>query len=237
LPLRASSSGQNAAENAIVAQLSDVMGPQTAQVLQSAVTSATKKSSGTIATIVGVITLVVTASGVFGETLSTLNAIWKAVTVSRLIRARAASLGLVAALGLPLIVSLVVSEALTAFGSYPDSILPIGELFFPAMNSLISLLPIFILFAAIYKVLPDRHLEWRDVIVGGLITAVLFNIGKSLIGWYTGSSAVASSYGAAGALIIPLLWIYYSIQLFLLGAEVTKIYANHHGSKQADSRR
>ena len=229
--------GQDASKNAIVAQLSDLIGPQTADVLRSAVASAASKSSGTIATIVGVITLTVTASGIFAEIQSTLNAIWKAepkgMTVSRLIRARAASLGLVAALGL-LIISLVVSAALTAVGNYLDSILPFGQSPFPAMNFLISLLLISILFAAIYKVSPDRHLEWRDVIVGGVVTAVLFNIGKSLIGWYTGSSAVASSYGAAGALIILLLWVYYSIQLFLLGAEFTKLYANHHGSKQAE---
>jgi membrane protein len=229
--------GQDAAENAIVTQLSDLMGPQTAEVLQSAVASAARKSSGTIATIVGVITLTVTASGVFGELQSTLNAIWKTeptgMTVSRLIRARAASLGLVAALGLVLIVSLAVSGALTAFGNYLDSMLPSGELLFPAMNFLASLLPISVLFATIYKVLPDRHLEWRDVVVGGVVTAILFNIGNSLIGWYIGSSAAASSYGAAGALIALLLWVYYSIQLFLLGAEFTKIYANRHGSKQA----
>jgi membrane protein len=230
--------GQEAAENAIVTQLSDLIGPQAAEILQSAVASVASKSSGTIATIVGVITLMVTASGVFAEMQSTLNAIWKAeptaMTVSRLIRARAASLGLIAALGLLLIVSLAVSAALTAFGHYLDSILPLGELLFPAMNFLVSLLPISLLFGAIYKVLPDRHLEWRDVVVGAVVTAALFNIGKSLIGWYIGSTAVASSYGAAGALIILLLWVYYSIQLFLLGAEFTKIYANHHGSMQAE---
>jgi membrane protein len=230
--------GQDAAENAIVVELGDLMGPQTAEVLQSAVASAASKSSGTIATIVGIITLIVTASGVFGEMQSALNAIWKAepkgMTVSRLIRARAASLGLVAALGLLLIVSLAVSAALTAFGNYIDSILPSGELLFPAMNFLVSLLPISVLFAAIYKVLPDRHLEWRDVVAGGVVTAVLFNVGKSLIGWYIGSSAVASSYGAAGALIVLLLWVYYSVQLFLLGAEFTKIYGNRHGGKRAE---
>jgi membrane protein len=230
--------GQDAAENAIVMQLSDLMGPQTAKVLQSAVASAASKSSGTIATIIGVITLMATASGVFGEMQSTLNAIWKAepkgVTVSRLIRARAASLGLVAALGLFLIVSLAVSAALTAFGKYLNSILPFGEMVLPAMNFLVSLLAISVLFAVIYKVLPDRYIEWPDVVVGGVVTAALFNIGKSLIGWYIGSSAVASSYGAAGALIVLLLWVYYSVQLFLLGAEFTKIYANRHGSKQAE---
>ena len=89
-----------------------------------------------------------------------------------------------------------------------------------------------LLFAAIYKVLPDRHLEWGDVIVGALVTAILFTVGKSLISWYIGSSAVASSFGAAGALIVLLLWVYYSAQIFLLGAEFTKVYANRHGSKR-----
>jgi membrane protein len=171
------------------------------------VASAASQSSGTIATIVGIITLMVTASGVFGEMQSMLNAIWKVeprgMTVSRLIRARAASLDLVVALGLLLIVSLMVSAALTAFRNDLDAVLPFGELPFPPMNFLVSLLPI----AVIYNVLPDRHPEWHDVALGGLVTAALFKIGKSLIGWYIGSSAVASSYGAAGALILILLWV------------------------------
>jgi membrane protein len=130
---------------------------------------------------------------------------------------RAASLGLVAALGFFLMVSLVVSAALTAFGNQINSILPFGRLLLSGLNFAISSLLISILFAAIYKVLPDRHLEWRDVAVGAVVTAVLFTIGKSLIGLYIGSSAVASSYGAAGALIVLLLWVYYFAQIFLLG--------------------
>src|SRR6266567_5686828 len=200
--------GQDAAQNAITAQLSGLMGQQTAEVLQTAVASAASKSSGIVATIIGIITLVITASGVFGEMQTALNAIWKAKrkgsTVSRLIRARAASLGLVAALGFLLIVSLVVSTALTAFGNYLDSILPFGKIIMTVLN----------------------------VVVGATVTAVLFTIGKSLISWYIGSSAVASSFGAAGALIVLLLWVYYSAQIFLLGAEFTKVYANTHGSKQ-----
>jgi membrane protein len=229
--------GRDAAQNAIIGQLSGLMGSQAADVLQSAVASASGASSGIIATILGMMTLMITASGVFGELQSTLNAIWKAeptglTTVSRLIRARAASLGLVAALGFLLMVSLVVSAALTAFGNYLNSALPFGALLLAGMHFVVSLLLISALFAAIYKVLPDRHLEWRDVVVGGFVTAILFNIGKSLIGWYIGSSAVASSYGAAGALIVLLLWVYYSIQIFLLGAEFTKSYANRHGSSR-----
>jgi membrane protein len=230
--------GRDAAQNAITAQLSGLMGQQTAEVLQSAVASAASKSSGIVATVVGIITLFATASGVFGEMQSALNAIWKAhptgTTVSRLVRARAASLGLVAALGFLLMVSLVVSAALTAFGNQINSILPFGRLLLSGLNFVVSLLLISVLFAAIYKVLPDRHLEWRDVVVGAIVTAVLFTIGKSLIGLYIGSSAVASSYGAAGALIVLLLWVYYSAQIFLLGAEFTKVYANRHGSKQEE---
>src|SRR5512133_930746 len=101
-----------------------------------------------------------------------------------------------------------------------------------SINVVISLALISLLFAAVFKVLPDRPLKWRDVIIGAVVTAILFTIGKSLIGWYIGSSAVASTYGAAGGLIVLLLWVYYSAQIFLLGAEFTKIYANRHGSKQ-----
>jgi membrane protein len=228
--------GRDAAQNAITEQLSGLMGQQTAEVLQTAVASAASKSSGVVATIIGIIILMVTASGVFGEMQTALNVIWKAkpegTTVSRLIRARAASLGLVAALGFLLMVSLVVSTVLTAFGNYLDSILPFGKVILTVLNVVVSLVLISFLFAAIYKVLPDRNLEWGDVVVGAIVTGVLFTIGKSLISWYIGSSAVASSFGAAGALIVLLLWVYYSAQIFLLGAEFTKVYANTHGSKQ-----
>src|SRR5512132_973004 len=202
--------GQDAAQNAITAQFSDLMGRQTAEVLQSAVASAAGKSSSILATIIGVATLVATASGIFGEMQAALNSIWKtkpqATTVSRLIRARAVSLGLVAALGFLLIVSLVISAGLTAFGNYLDTVLPMGKLILPVLNFVVSVLLLAILFGAIYKVLPDRSLQWTDVVTGALVTSVLFNVGKSLIAWYIGSSAVASSYGAAGGLIVLLLW-------------------------------
>jgi membrane protein len=226
--------GREAAQNAISGQLTGLMGQQTADVLQAAIASAAGKSSSILASMVGIATLVLTASGVFGEMQSTLNAIWKteprATTVSRLIQARAVSLGLVAALGFLLIVSLAVSAGLTAFGNYLDSIMPIGRFILPVLNVVVSFALLGVLFAAIYKVLPDRPLEWRDVIFGAVVTAILFTIGKSLIGLYLGSSAIASSYGAAGGLIVLLLWVYYSVMIFLLGAEFTKTYANRHGS-------
>ena len=228
--------GQEAAQGAILDQLSGLMGRQAADVLQAALASASTKSSGIVATIVGLVTLLATASGVFGEMQTALNRIWRAEpksgTLSRLVRARAASLGLVAALGFLLAVSLVASAGLTALGASINARLPFGEAILSIVNFAVSLALLSVLFAAIYKVLPDRPIEWRDVTVGAVMTALLFTLGKTLIGWYLGSSAVASSYGAAGGLIVLLLWVYYSVQIFLLGAEFTKIFANRHGSKQ-----
>jgi membrane protein len=226
--------GHDAAQGALTAQLSGLMGQQTADLLQSAVASSGNPSSGTLATIIGVVTVIATASGVFSEMQGALNAIWKTepegTAVSRLIRARIASLGLVAGLGFLLIASLAVSAGITALSDHLNALLPFGTLIASVMNTVVSIALLSALFAAIYKVLPDRHLEWRDVLFGAAVTSVLFTIGKSLIGWYVGSSAVASTYGAAGALIILLLWVYYSAQIFLLGAEVTKAYANQRGS-------
>jgi membrane protein len=223
--------GHDAAQNAITGQLSELMGDQTAQLLQAAVASASKKSSGAIATLIGLVTLILTASGVFGEMQSALNAIWKAepsgTAITRLIRARAVSLGLVAALGFLLLVSLVVSTFLTAFGNQLNAVLPFGKLILSSFNLVVSLGLITVLFAAIYKILPDRPMSWKDVILGAVITTLLFTAGKSLIALYIGSSATVSSYGAAGALIALLLWVYYSAQIFLLGAEFTKAYASY----------
>jgi membrane protein len=230
--------GQDAAQNALAGQFEMLMGHESATMLQGAIQNAGQKSSGILATIIGAATLLITASGVFGEMQSALNAIWKAdsngTTVSRLIRARAASLGIVAALGFLLLVSLAISAALTALGDYINAYLPFGKLILSALNAVVSFLLISVLFAAIYKVLPDRKLEWRDVVIGAVVTSVLFLIGKSIIGWYLGASATASTYGAAGALIVVLLWVYYSSQIFLLGAEFTKVYAARHGSQRED---
>ncbi|MBZ9747701.1 YihY/virulence factor BrkB family protein [Mesorhizobium sp. CO1-1-7] len=228
--------GQSAARDAVAGQLTGLMGGQSADVIQSVLQSASNRSSGAIATIVGLVTLLLTASGVFGEMQTALNEIWKAKpqggSVSRLIRARTASLGLVIALGFLLIVSLAVSAAITALGDTINRLLPFGSILIEGLNVLISYLLIAVLFAAIYKVLPDRHLEWRDVWFGAFVTAALFTAGKSLIGLYLGSSAMGSSFGAASALIIVLLWIYYSSLIFLLGAEFTHAYSFEHGSRR-----
>jgi membrane protein len=229
--------GQAAAEDAIASQASGLMGRAAAEVLQNAIRSASGVSSGIIATVLGLATLVVTASGVFGEIQSSLNTIWKTrprgTTMAQLVRARLLSLGLVLMLGFLLMLSLVISAVLTALGDTIERHLPYGKLVLWGLNALISFVLITALFAAIYKVLPDRRLLWRDVITGAVATSLLFSIGRWGISLYLGSSAVASSYGAAGALLVLLLWIYYSAQIFLLGAEFTKIYASHKGSQRA----
>ncbi len=228
--------GQKAAQGAIVGELQDLMGKQGAEAVQTMLASAGNKSSGILATVIGLVTLLITATGVLGEMQSSLNAIWKAQGqsgVTGLLRARAASLGLIAALGFLLIVSLVASTVLTAVGSYLNAFVPGARVILGVVNFVVSFLLISVLFAAVYKILPDRQLRYKDVAVGALVTAFLFTVGKTLIGLYIGSSTVASSYGAAGALVIVLLWIYYSSQIFLLGAEFTKVWASHHGSAEA----
>jgi membrane protein len=137
-----------------------------------------------------------------------------------------------AALGFLLMVSLAVSAALTAFAERINVALPFGGIILSALNILVSLALISFLFAAVFKVLPDSDLQWRDVAVGAVITAILFVAGKSLIGWYVGSSAVASTYGAAAGLIVLLLWVYYTSQIFLFGAELARAYASLHGSQR-----
>ena len=228
--------GEEAAQGAMVGQLRGMMGDQAAEAVQAMIASAGNKTSGIWATAIGIVTLLVTATGVFGEMQASLNVIWKAqgpTGVTGILKARAASLGLVATLGFLLLVSLVVSAALTALGGTMHRIVPGVETLLHLANFAVSFLMVSALFAAIYKILPDRQLRWKDVAVGALTTAFLFTVGKTLIGLYIGSSSVASSYGAAGALVVVLLWIYYSSQIFLLGAEFTKVWASHHGSAEA----
>ena len=229
--------GRQAAQDKIANELSGLMGRQTADVLQSAIAGAADKSSGIIATIIGIVTLVATASGLFVEIQSALNTIWKAnpqgTTVSRLVRARIASLSLIAVTGFLLTVSLVVSAALTSFQNEVNRFLPFSNIILTILNVTISLALISILFAAVYKVLPDRDIDWRNVIVGAVVTAILFSVGKSLIGFYIGNTSLASSYGAAGGLLVLLLWVYYSAQIFLIGAEFTKVYSSRYGSTNA----
>lgn len=226
--------GREAAELAISAQLNGLLGPQGADLLKATIENASR-SDGAIAAVLAVGTLIVAASGVFGEMQSTLNLIWKAppqrTSLFSIARTRLASLGLVASLGFLLLVSLAASAAISAVGGIVTRNLPFGEFALSLLNTVVSLALIAILFGAIFKILPDRALSWRDVTSGALVTALLFTIGKSLIGWYLGTSAIASSYGAAGSMIVLLLWVFYSSAIFLFGAEITRAVAVRFGSR------
>ena len=231
--------GRDAAEAAIVAQLSGLMGESTAKALEEIVHKVGDREGGVWATVVGIGALILTATGVFGEVQSALNVVWKAKdsktkqrqsTLSRLARARAASLGLVVTSGFLITVSLATSAALEALSGYLRGVFPGAEIVLTVVDFVISTALIGFMFAAIYKVLPDKPVAWRDVAIGALVTALLFEVGKYLIALYIGKSDVAATYGAAGALVVLLLWIYYTAQIFLLGAEFTRAYARRYGS-------
>ena len=227
--------GEEAVRSAVAEQLRALVGREGAEAVQAMVRGVGEGGSqGTdgVPALVSVGVLLVTASGVFAELQGALNVIWKAVTLSYLLRARALSIGLVAATDFLLLVSLLASAALAALWTWVGGMLPAAATLLGAAGFLVSFALTAALFAAIYKVLPDRRLEWRDVAVGAVGTALLFNIGKALIGWYIGGSGMARSYGAAGALVVVLLWVYYSAQVFLLGAEFTRAWAGLEGSKQ-----
>src|SRR5437764_2409578 len=226
--------GREAAQAAIMGQFSGLMGKGSGDALGSMLQSAGSQSqkSGTIATIIGLVTLLITASGAFGEIQSSLNKIWKAqpkAGLTRLVRARIASMGLVMTLGFLLVVSLAVSAGLAALGHWVEGVFPGAKVLMAVVSVVITLVLLSAVFAAIYKFLPDKPIAWRDVIVGAVATAILFTIGKSLIGIYIGRMNVAESYGTAGSLIVILLWIYYSTVTFLLGAEFTCVYAERFG--------
>jgi membrane protein len=216
--------GQDAVRGSLVQQLGGLFGQQGGELIQSMLASSSDEKSGATASVLGAATVLVTASGVFSEMQTGLNQTWQVQPpdqpVLLMLRARAASLGLVAALGFLLMVSLAASTALAALGTYLDSLESFAPLVLAALNTLISLGLFTLLFAAIYKVLPDTPISWREVGIGALTTAVLFTIG-----WYLGTTAASSGYGAAGALVLVLLWAYYCSQIFLFGAELTRAIA------------
>ena len=232
--------GEDAAQGALTGQIQGLIGQQGADLVQSMVKGASNRHAGTIATVIGIIVLIILSTGVFAELQADLNAIWKAEapasvseSVSAIVKTRAISLGLVAALGFLLLVSLVVSAALAAVSQQVNAAFPGAAVLFRIASVVVTFILIAVMFAAIYKVLPDKLLSWHDVGVGAIATALLFTGGKFLIGLYIGTTTIASSYGAAGTAIVLLLWIYYSAEIFLLGAEFTKIYARHRGDPAA----
>jgi len=233
--------GEDAARGAVVHQISGLMGKTGADAIQAMLQGAANRKSGILATAIGGVTLLVASSGVFGEMQTALNAIWKTTApdgaIRALVRARLQSLGLVLALGFLLLVSLVISAALAAVGTWLNGRLPDMPPLLHVANILVSFALVTATFAAIYKVLPDTAIAWHDVGIGAAVTALLFTVGKNLIGQYIGSASIATTYGAAGAVGIVLVWIYYSSQIFLLGAEFTRAYAEQKGSRVGTTQR
>ena len=228
--------GQGIARGEIHQQISSMIGPQAAAEVQMVLMRAHRPTAGLVATVISVVTLLLSADTALVELKSGLDEIWGVAVDSRrwywaYLRTRLVSIALILALGLLLLASLLFSAALGALEAVSRGIIVVGVIL-KWTNSLISFGLAALLFATVYKVLPSVRLAWKDVAVGALITATLFIVGKYAIGVYLGSSTVASTYGAAGSLIVVLLWVYYSAQIFLLGAELTRGYACQFGSRR-----
>ena len=227
--------GEEAAQGQILAQVQDLVGFAGAQAVAAAIESARRADGSAIATGLGVITLLFGLWGVFGELQDALNTIWGVTTkpgrgLIGVIRERFWSFPMVVGVGFLLLVSLAASAGLAAFGKLFSRLLPLPVAMLETANALLSFVVITVLFALIYKLLPEVKVPWRSVWIGAAVAATLFTIGKSLIGLYLGRSTVATVYGAAGSLIVLLLWVYYSAQIVFFGAEFTKVYSRRFGA-------
>jgi membrane protein len=229
--------GREAAQGQIFEQLRALIGETSAAAMQDVVESANSKPvTGLFATIVGFITLIIGASGVFAQLQASLNAIWRVEPkpgrgLWGLIQDRVLSFGFILVVGFLLLISLILTAIIAFIGEWFGGFVPGVETLIQVLNAILSLAIITLLFATIFKFLPDVKIAWRDVWIGALITAALFTAGKEILGLYLGRSGVASSYGAAGSLIVLLLWVYYSAQIVFFGAEFTKAYASRFGSR------
>jgi membrane protein len=232
--------GPDAARGEIFAELRNVIGDEGAAAAESLLRSLNKPAQGVVGTIVGLATLIVGAASVFGELQNALDRIWRAPARPgagwwSLLRARLLTFGMVLGIGFLLVVSLLASTAIAAFGKRFAHVFGGWAIVAEALNFVVSLAVVTALFAMIYKILPRVRIGWRDVWVGAAVTALLFSLGKSLIGLYLGRSGAASGFGAAGSLILIIVWTYYSAQIFLLGAEFTHVYAHARGSRCPDA--
>jgi membrane protein len=227
--------GEQAARGEILEQLSGLVGADSAATVESLLEGLNQPRSGMLGTAIGLVVLLIGATTVFAELQDAMDRIWRAPArprggIFKLLRARLLSLGLVLGIGFLLMVSLVISAALSALGKWWAPWFGDVALLAAAVNFTVSFALITAMFAMIYKWIPRVKVDWRDVWIGSAITALLFTLGKTLIGMYIGRSGVASPFGAAASLVVLLLWVYYSAQIFLFGAEFTWVYARRHGS-------
>ncbi len=228
--------GEEAARGELVSQIQGLVGREGAEAIQAMIENANKPGSGGgFATLIGSALLLLGASGVFGQLQLALNTIWGVKSkpkkdIRSFLAARFLSFAMILVIGFLLLVSLLLSSifavASKSFGALP----PGHPMAVQSLNFMISFAIVTVLFAAIYKYLPDVRIPWKNLWVGAAVTAVLFNIGKALIGVYLGNSAIGSTYGAAGSLVVVLIWIFYSAQILLIGAEFTQVYSSYRGT-------
>lgn len=224
--------GREAVQGLISQQISGIVGAQGAKMVEGLIAASSDTSKGLVASLISIVVLIVGATTVFNELQSALDRIWKVPESAKpsgiwgLLKERLLSFGLVLGVAFLLMVSLVVSAGLAAVSSWAGGLMPGWTILLYIINLVISLSLFTTMFAAIYRFMPSTHVAWRDVWIGAFVTAVLFEVGKILIGLYLGKSGMSESFEAAGALVVLLAWVYYASQIFLLGAEFTKAYAD-----------
>jgi membrane protein len=221
--------GEKAAQGEIVRQFQGLMGMQGASAIEAILQSTNRPGLGMLATVLGLVAILVGASGAFNELQDALNIIWKVHSTKSFwrvaLRHRFFSLGLVVATGFLLLTSLVITASLSAAERLVGTLLPVSIIVLQSINFVFSFVVITLLFGLIFKLIPDATIPWRNVWMGAAVTSLLFTVGKVLIGFYLGHSALTSAYGAAASLVVFLIWIYYSAQILLFGAEITHVYA------------
>ena len=228
--------GAEAARGQIAHQIDKVVGSQAAQFIEQMIESARKPSDSIFATVVGLGTLILGAMGVFGQLQDALNTIWEVQPkpgqgFTQTVKARLTPFVMVIGVAFLLLSSLAVSALIAAMGTWMESWLPLPSFILQAINLLIGFIIITLMFALIFKVLPDVQVQWHDVWIGAAMTTVLFMLGQLGLGWYVGKISAGSTYGAAGSLVAVLLWVYWTSQILFFGAEFTQVYANKFGSK------
>jgi membrane protein len=227
--------GREAVQAHVLSEFANLLGREGAIQVETVLRNAAESDSGLRATLLGLITLFIGATAVFTQLKAALNTIWGVQSQASAVRTffvdRLLSFAMIQCIAFLLLISLLVNAALAAVARMVERFVPDMAMLLLVAGFLFSLLVVTVLFAAIFKILPDARIAWMDVWVGALATALLFTLGKFLIGLYLGRSTVASVYGAAGSLVVLLLWVYYSAQVFLLGAEFTQVYARRWGSR------
>ena len=226
--------GEEAARGELVQQMRDLVGDEGAEVIQTTLAKAKKREQGIVATVIGAVTLLLGAAGVFGELHDAFNVVWEVKAkpgrgIWGFVRDKFLSFGMVLSIGFLLLVSLVLSTALSAAGTYFSGLTPGVPVFMEILNFLVSIALITGLFALLFRYLPDARMAWRHIWPGAIATAILFTLGKFLIGLYLSQAAVGSPFGAAGSLVVLIVWVYYSSLIIFFGAELTQVHAKSAG--------